>query len=264
MATIERKPLPPLNSRTVPITEADRAEIMAHANDVLDYFLNGPGSYYDAGPRKPVELGDAESTVTDLQKFRDRVVASQQLADDPGAIMQSVIDLIKRTIGQVRAVAQDNEGSDPIRRQFPETNDRIELPRQNGNLIPDFFPGKSPLVRPITEGPSEPDPASALRILARRIANRSFASPFGPTVQPASGDPDLFNGDSSGSGGPSRNPNVPAPPPEAGRPLGLVSGQPMPNWITPPPIFGQRDSSKAPVDEGREWLMRMIRSVGAD
>jgi len=83
MATIERKPLPPLNSRTVPITEADRAEIMARANDVLDYYLNGPGSYFDAGPRKPVEFGDAESTVTDLQKVRDRVVASQQFRRRP-------------------------------------------------------------------------------------------------------------------------------------------------------------------------------------
>jgi len=61
-----------------------------------------------------------------------------------------------------------------------------------------------------------------------------------------------------------RNPNLPMPPPEIGRPLGIVSGQPMPQWITPPPIFGQRECSKAPVDEGREWLMRLIRSLGND
>jgi murein DD-endopeptidase MepM/ murein hydrolase activator NlpD len=59
------------------------------------------------------------------------------------------------------------------------------------------------------------------------------------------------------------NPNLPEPPAETGRPLGIVSGQPMPQWVTPPPIFGQRDPSKAPVDEGREWLMRMIRSMDA-
>jgi len=59
------------------------------------------------------------------------------------------------------------------------------------------------------------------------------------------------------------NPNLPAPPPETGRPLGIVSGQPMPQWITPPPISGQLDRSKAPVDAGREWLMRMIRSMDA-
>jgi len=202
MATIERKPLPPLDSRTIPITEADRAEIMARANDVLDYYLNGPGSYFDAVPRKPVEFGDAESTVTDLQKFRDRVVASQQFTGDPGTIMQSVIDLINRTIDHVKQAAQDNEGRDRILRQLPDTNDRIELPRQKGNPVPDFFPEESWLVRPLTERPSEPDPATAVRILARRITSRPSASPFGPPVQPDSDDPDLFTPTSFGADGP--------------------------------------------------------------
>jgi len=52
MATIERKPLPPLNSRVAPIAEADRADIVARANDVMDYYLNGPGSYFDGGYTK--------------------------------------------------------------------------------------------------------------------------------------------------------------------------------------------------------------------
>ena len=33
-----------------------------------------------------------------------------------------------------------------------------------------------------------------------------------------------------------RNPNSPAPPPEPGRPLGIVSGRPMPLWTTPLPL----------------------------
>ena len=61
-----------------------------------------------------------------------------------------------------------------------------------------------------------------------------------------------------------RNPNLPAPLPEPGRPLGIVSGQPMPQWVTPPPIFGQRDRSKVSVDASSDWLMRMIRSLGHD
>ena len=236
MATIERNPLPPLNSRTTPITEADRAEIIARANDVLDYYLNGPGSYFDAGPRKPVEFGDAESTVTDLQKFRNRVVAAQQFADDPGMIMQSVVALIERTIGQVQKATRDNEGGDRIRRELPETNDRIELPRQKGNPIPDFFPSESQLASPITEKRSEPDP-TAVRILARRTASQGGLA--------------------------ARNPNLPAALSEPDRPLGIVSGQPMPEWVTPPPIFGPRERSNAPVDESRERLMRMIRSMGS-
>jgi hypothetical protein len=43
MATIEKRPLPPTNSTVTTITEADRAEIIARANDVIDYYLNGPG-----------------------------------------------------------------------------------------------------------------------------------------------------------------------------------------------------------------------------
>lgn len=60
-----------------------------------------------------------------------------------------------------------------------------------------------------------------------------------------------------------RNPNLPVLPPEAARPLGIVSGQPMPQWITPPPIFGQPDRSKAPVDDAQDWLTRMIQSLGS-
>jgi len=42
MATIERKPLPPSNSTATKIADADRAEITARANDVIDCYLSGP------------------------------------------------------------------------------------------------------------------------------------------------------------------------------------------------------------------------------
>lgn len=67
MATIERKPLPPFNTTATKITEADRAKIVARANDVIDYYLNGPGSYFDAGPRKPL-AGEGDTTATDLNR----------------------------------------------------------------------------------------------------------------------------------------------------------------------------------------------------
>ena len=54
MPTIERKPLPPLNSKITAITEADRAEIIARASDVIDHYLNGPGSYFDLGDTEAV------------------------------------------------------------------------------------------------------------------------------------------------------------------------------------------------------------------
>src|SRR4051794_36363135 len=120
MASIERKPLPPPNSTATTITEADRAEIIARANDVIDHYLNGPGSYFDSGTQKPLvnELGD--STVADLENFKNNVVASTQFADDPNSIMRSVVVLIDQAIKQVeKAAAQNNEGRDGIRLPLP-------------------------------------------------------------------------------------------------------------------------------------------------
>ena len=96
MATIERKPLPPPNSTATRITEADRAEIIARANDVIDHYLNGPGSYFDSGTRKPLAGEFGDSTAADLKNFRNSVIASMQFADDPNSIMRSVIELINQ------------------------------------------------------------------------------------------------------------------------------------------------------------------------
>lgn len=85
MATIERKPLPPfglLNPAT--IDEADRAEILAQASEVIDHYLNGHGSYWDEGPRKPLS-----QTVGDLEAFSNRVTALKQVADDPAEVLIS-------------------------------------------------------------------------------------------------------------------------------------------------------------------------------
>jgi hypothetical protein len=129
MATIERKPLPPPNSTATPITEADRAEIMARANEVIDHYLNGPGSYFDSGTRKPLAGELEDNRVADLKNFKDNVIASMQFADDPNSIMRSVIELIDRTIEQVEEAARNNEGRDSISLSPPKTNDPIDDPR---------------------------------------------------------------------------------------------------------------------------------------
>src|SRR5260370_24391026 len=104
MPTIERKPLPPPNSTVATITEADRAEIVAQANDVIDDYLNGPGSYWESGTRKPLY-----ETVNDLNDFKSRIVASKQFADDPNSIMGSIADLVDRTMKQVEQATRNNE-----------------------------------------------------------------------------------------------------------------------------------------------------------
>lgn len=124
-----KKTLPPPGSAATKITEADRAEIMAHANDVLDYYLNGDGSYFSTGQRKPLiaprrprtdEPGD--STIADLKKCRNSVIASRQFGD----IMGAVAELIEKTIQHVESVIEYNEGKHDILRSVPSIDGPIE------------------------------------------------------------------------------------------------------------------------------------------
>ena len=178
MAPIERKPLPPPNFRATKITEADRAEMIAHANAVIDYYLNGPGSYWDAGPRKPLvgELGD--STVNDLNTFKDRVIASKQFADDPGLIMDSIIDLIDQATGQVEEAAQNSEGGGGIWRVPPNTEDPIDDPRVisprflNNGAVPIGLEAQPPVPTPQTVESYGTSGRKPIRVLSRTIANQ--------------------------------------------------------------------------------------------
>jgi hypothetical protein len=53
------------------------------------------------------------------------------------------------------------------------------------------------------------------------------------------------NWTSSPAGTTPRHPNLPVPPPEPGRPLGIFSGKPMPLWSTPLPLGGLQNNSDA-------------------
>jgi hypothetical protein len=133
MATIDRKPLPPPNSSVTTVAEADRAEMVAHAKAVIDYYLNGPGSYWDAGTRKPLvsddEFRETDTTVNDLKKFKDRVIAAKQFADDPGLVMDSIIALIDQATQKIEDAARYSEGRGSIRRLPPDMNDPIDDPQ---------------------------------------------------------------------------------------------------------------------------------------
>jgi hypothetical protein len=218
MGTIERRPLAPFNSKVTPITEADRAEIIGGARDVIDHYLNGPGSYWNSGPQKPLE-----ETINDLERFKNQVIASKQFADDPNSIMDSVVELIKKTTEQVEQAARDNEGRDNISLPPPHTDDPIDDPRVtspralSNAALPISFPAEREQAGPQVAGmpglSSKP-----IRILSRRIVGQSPASAFdvsAPAV-PDSQDPnsDRFGSwTSSPQGTNSRNPNLPVPPP---------------------------------------------------
>lgn len=79
----------------------------------------------DAGPRKPL-AGEGDTTVTDLNRFKDYVIGSKQYADDPNGILDSVIKLIDGTIDQVEQAGQFNDGEHGISHPPPSLPDPIE------------------------------------------------------------------------------------------------------------------------------------------
>ena len=255
MATIERKPLPPPNSRITTIAEADRAEIIAQAKNVMDYYLNGAGSYFDGGTQKPLVSEFGNSTVDDFKNFMGSIIASKQFSDDPNSIMDSVVELMRKAIAHIEQSARDNEGRDSISRPPPDTNDPIDDPRVispqalgNGVLSISLpVEGGELALAPEARGMAAISGGKPARILSRRISEKLPVDAFDADAPAASNRQNPFqNGTSSPAGITPRNPNLPLPLAETGRPLGIFSGESMPLWTTPPPIWGSSNLSEAP------------------
>ena len=245
MATIERKPLPPFNSTVTNLTEADRADIIARAHDVIDHYLNGPGSYFDAGPRKPL-TGEGDATVADLNKFKDYVIGSKQYADDPSGILDSVIKLIDGTINRVEEADRFNDGEHGISRPPPSLPDPIER-------------------RPPLNGVG---PASGSRLGIQANTANVSTSELAPTTERAAFadnvDPKDIRVLTSGVVAPRLAPSALAVGNQGwstSTPPGLASGQPMPNYPVPSQLFGLPDRSAASGDDMDDWYVRWIKPL---
>ena len=77
--------------------------------------------------RKPL-TGEGDTTVADLNRFKDYVIGSKQYADDPNGILDSVIKLIDGTIDQVEEADRFNDGEHGISQPPPSLPDPIERP----------------------------------------------------------------------------------------------------------------------------------------
>jgi hypothetical protein len=112
-----------------------------------------------------------------------------------------------------------------------------------GELLEFFAPGlNEPFEAPIgprsapvdvSEGKGNVLGGRPIRYLERMTADEPPSDRFG-------------NWTSSPAGITPRNPNLPLPQAEPGRPPGISSGKPMPLWTTPPPMRGSTDFSEAP------------------
>jgi hypothetical protein len=113
------------------------------------------------------------------------------------------------------------------------------------------------------------------RYLGRRVAGKPDASTFdagAPAVplvpsdenflpgRPVSFNDRFGNWISSPPVSAPRGPYQPAP--QASRPRGIVSGEPMPDWPFPPPFFDFPNKSAARSEDSEDWLARLLRAVG--
>jgi hypothetical protein len=229
--------------------------VVARANDVIDYYLNGAGSYWDAGPRKSLQ-----ETIDDLQKFKNQVIASKQFADDPHSIMDAIIELIGKSTEQVERTIRHNEGSDSIATPPPDTDDPIHVPGvTNNSAQPISLPmeGKQPAPLPPVGRAPGTSSSKPVRTLSRRSVEQSPASAFDAVAPAAFGRQDSFGGrfgnwTSSPEDITPRNPNLPVSPSVPGRPFGIFTGKPMPPWTTPLPLGGLLNNSNGSGND--DWL----------
>ncbi|MES2192931.1 MAG: hypothetical protein V4517_00825 [Pseudomonadota bacterium] len=148
-----------------------------------------------------------------------------------------------------RRVARDPTGPPGELLEFftPGLNQSWEPPvgpSDEPNVVRDVS-GGSGNRNPLPAGRSGGHPAPSMRVpqnsqetppvrrLGRRVVGEPLNDRFG-------------NWTFSDEGFTPRNPNLPVPPPEPGRPPGMFRGEPMPYWITPPPNRDMSDLSRSP------------------
>jgi len=199
----------------------------------------------------------------------DPVIAGQLIGTmgNTGADHQHVHYQLKDRAGNVLnpSAFWDEQGSiDPNPPSPAYLNDYLQYQRGLGTTVnnafgntPDTGPRYAPQLTgmtppdPVRPGPVTPPPArNDVRVLRSRIANAPAVSglsinPVGPlpNEQPPADGAASFN-DRFGNWASSAGASAPlapyqqfSPPPQSARPLGIVSGQPMPDYPFPPPIF---------------------------
>jgi hypothetical protein len=130
MATIERKPLPPPGRGAITITSTDRADLTNSARDLINHYMFGNGSWWDAGPRK-----SWDHPVSDLKAFKEAVLGLDQFVDDPDSILPSIKAMIERAIGQANDELKKGWDVDNnIRKTLPDSNDRMEVTPPEPNI----------------------------------------------------------------------------------------------------------------------------------
>ena len=133
-----------------------------------------------------------------------------------------------------------------------------------------YFPGSNAALGAETDDSAPSVANKDFRYLTRHVADKPQASVFdtgAPAVPFVPDSPELSGGFSSLpvrflTRVDARNPGQAALPQQAARPLGLVSGEPMPDWPFPPPIFDFPRKSVAASEDSEDRMERLLRSMG--
>jgi hypothetical protein len=175
-----------------------------------------------------------------------------------------------------------NELATPLvsAKAFPESERKNSFDQRFGNWV--SSPAASapegmqrPSWLPKIDKKAEATASKPERYLGRRVAGKPDASTFdagAPAVplvpsdenflpgRPVSFNDRFGNWISSPPVSAPRGPYQPAP--QASRPRGIVSGEPMPDWPFPPPFFDFPNKSAARSEDSEDWLARLLRAVG--
>lgn len=266
---------------TVPITENQAERALAQiqqTGNTGDWFNFFKGKYCTNDVRKNAQAAELGAVLPyespggnrdHLANVERTLLADRRakyVLDEAGRL---IVDATGRPMSIPESLRQIQRDYANVGGGYDTPSERLgHVPSQSGPPNPHMWrSGTSPVEFVEPSNGEESSTAKAIRVLARRIGN-GLRAPEARDSQDA-GSPDSFDerfGEwmSSPAGTSPRNPNLP-PQPQSGRPLGLVSGEPMPLWVTPPPIWGDLGRSKTPIDPDRQkeviedWLSGLLR-----
>ena len=246
---VQRAPLPPLNSPT--ITEADRARVYGAIGKELNNILNGATSYHADSVKK-----SSKDLMSELNDFITAVGRLKDAVNDPGNIVGDAV----RDLKGFRKAFETGMGND-VETMWNDPLDRrdnsIKLPdslaptTEDHNIIyvdpesDDQFSAPSPLSPNQWPKDLRASTGTSDDVAASGATTDIHTRPVRRVVSSALGSIDPLNAEQ------------PSLAPQAGRPLGIFTGQPMPDYPLPPSIWGLPDDSDFSDNGKGNWFTRL-------
>jgi hypothetical protein len=242
---VQRAPLPPLNSPT--ISESDRARIYGAIGKKLNNILNGATSYHADSVKK-----SSNDLMSELNDFIDAVGSLKDVVNDPGDIVGDAV----RDLKGFRKAFETGVSND-IETMWNDRKDE----RDNRIKLPDSLAPTTEDHNIIYVDPESDIQFSAPNPLSPNQWPKDLKASTGSSADVAAGGvtpdvyPRLVRRVSSAARGSANllNTQEPVPTPQTGRPLGIFTGRPMPDYPLSPSIWARRLSRSLPRAIQTPW-----------